>query len=772
MASDVTLKLMRCPTCGADLKAKNASDPITCVYCGNTIVPVAETSGAPKNEGTAGLLKIEGIKTPSSALAYLEQFFEDYDWEAFTYAEALTVPEIDKLANSMISTSADDKNAWFVAFKAISQPLMHKVENCKEILASVIAEYKKDNLDAYSRYDAYKRIATLINHGKGEALKNLEKILTKAKKYGATEEELRELTGEMEAIRELPPVTIYRDPKQIPEIVAFDQEKNAKIARALAEKGIQAQESYDQGKLLMEEGKYVEALNIFLSLEGYCDSDILAAKIDRYFLIADVLEIEGTLYYFKNDGNYLNLHPTEGDKILPKPIIRNIGQIITNYANILYYLDDRGRMKRFDFATGTEQKFDKKNFDKSQIYVHGRKAYLLTNASGEEINPKRDLYQVDLATGTIKVFLSGVRRILSLRGSKLVYEYTEKENNKLRTAVLDVDTMQTLAFGTKPVSVVGYAENYVVYTQDTPNQYNRNLYVCALGADQPEMLIEANILRFCDVIGGKLFYYIGNFSNQTLVTANLDGTGRREWPRFISRVLLEQGGWVYFIRKAGYNAVLCKARLDGSKYSVIAADIEDFICIKNGYLYYINDESTLVKVRMDGSNLQTLCRDVEKVLSVREDKIVFVSLDDSVSDGGIQAMTKRAVKSIYAVDFSGGGKIKLAYDVKTAKECDDNTVYYIGAPDVRSSFEQPAKKQEVLCKLDVESYGIETLLTLEIRPEEKAGGAGAWFVVFLAFMMAVMGFTADMPELGFVGCTIGVVALCIALVRNANDQET
>lgn len=767
MASDVILKLMRCPTCGADLKAKNANDPITCVYCGNTIVPVAEASAAPKNEGTAGLMKIEGIKTPSSALAYLEQFFESYDWEAFAYAESLSVPEIDKLADSMISTSADDKNAWFVLFKAISQPLLHKVESCKAILQDVIAEYKKDNLDAYSRYDAYKRIAAMINSGKAEILKNLEKTLTKAKKYGATDAELAELTLELETIAKLPPVVVYSDAQQIPEIQAFKQEKNAKIARALAEKGIHAQESYDQGKQLMAEGKYVEALNVFLSLEGYCDSNTLAEKLDRYFLIEDVLEIEGKLYYFKETGNTLNLHPTEDGKILPKPIIRNIGKIITNYANILYYLDDRGRMKRFDLASGTEQKFDKKTFDRSVVYVHGRKAYLLTYASGEDINSKRELFQLDLTAGSIRVFLPNVRKILSFQGSKLVYEYTEKGDNKPQTTVLDVDTMQKVGFGTKQISVVGYAGNCVVYTQDTPNQYNKNLYIRALDADQPERLIEANILRFCEVIGDKLFYYIGNLSNQTLVTANLDGTERREWPRFISRVLLEQGGWVYFIRKAGYNAVLCKARLDGSKYSVIAADIETFICIKNGYLYYINDEDTLVKVRMDGSNLQILCRNVEKVLSVREEKIVFVSLDDSVQE----AMARRTVKSIYAVDFTGGGKIKLAYDVKTAMEFDDNTVYYIGTPDVRSSFEVPAGKRDVLCRLDVESHRVEALLTLDVQKEEKGDGTVAWVIMVMGFLMGVMGFVAEEPAWGLVGCAIGAIALFAALGKSFDSQD-
>ena len=44
MADKVSLQIMQCPTCGASLKAENGNQEITCVYCGNTIIPVKETS--------------------------------------------------------------------------------------------------------------------------------------------------------------------------------------------------------------------------------------------------------------------------------------------------------------------------------------------------------------------------------------------------------------------------------------------------------------------------------------------------------------------------------------------------------------------------------------------------------------------------------------------------------------------------------------------------------------------------------------------------------
>ena len=363
---------------------------------------------------------------------------------------------------------------------------------------------------------------------------------------------------------------------------------------------------------------------------------------------------------------------------------------------------------------------------------------------------------------------------------KYIYTVLEKtESNsyestyKTLTNIINVDTLVITELGSKKISIEGFVHNYVVYTQESPNDYNKNLYIKALDSDEPEKLIEQNIYKFCDIIADKLFYYIGNSRNQSLININCDCTERREWPLYISKVLFEQGGWLYFIRKAGYNSILCKSRLDGSKFSIIAADIEEFIEIKNGYLYYINYASTLVKVRMDGSNLQELCDDVESVLAVKEDKIIFVSIDDRIKTGELAQTTTKIVKSIYAVDFSGSGKIKLAYNVKNAKNYDENTVYYIAAEEIKSSYDQLDKNLEVLYKLDVETNYVEKLLDLEIQKEESklSGFAVAMIFMAIAFFMGFIGFAAEAPGLGVVGLIGGFVSLMIGLAVKANKNE-
>ena len=105
---------------------------------------------------------------------------------------------------------------------------------------------------------------------------------------------------------------------------------------------------------------------------------------------------------------------------------------------------------------------------------------------------------------------------------------------------------------------------------------SENKEIKELGTSEPEKLIEQNIFEFFKIISGRLFYYIGNSKNKTLVHVSCDGNDRREWPLYITDVHFEQGGWLYFTRKSGYNAILCKSRLDGTRFSIIACMINRF----------------------------------------------------------------------------------------------------------------------------------------------------------------------------------------------------
>ena len=787
MSEKTNLKVMQCPTCGASLNVKNSSESVMCVYCGNVVIPVA-TTVAHQNENASsigGVLKVEGIKTSSSALAYIEQFFEEYDWESFAYAQTLSVCEIDELVDSLKSASADDKKTWFACFEAIYVPFVHKIEGCKHILASVIEAYKNDNLDAYSSFDAYKRITSMIALYKQDIISNLNKIVSYAEKYGASPEELNSLNNNIENIKNLVELENYSDVESIPEVKTFIADKNVKIAKELEAEGINAENEYFKAKSFIEQENYVEALNVLRTLKGYSDSNVLIKKIDKYYLIFDVLEIEGKLYYFKKDSetSTLNLYPTLDGEISKEPIIKNIGQIITNYADILYFLDGNAKLKKFNLSANKEEKLFKDKFDKKFIYVYKRKVYLLANREEREEGNKYNLVELDLAIGEVRIVLEGINSVLNSNKNMIIYNRKKKLNNtneydsvsyETINKIYNVETYDVIELGTKELTIEKFVGEYMVYTQLAPNKFNRSLYVKNLASDEPEVMIEQNIFEFFDVISDKLFYYIGNSSSRTLININLDGSDRKEWPLYISKVLFEQGGWIYFTRNWEYNSVLCKSRLDGSKFSIIASDIDRFIDIKNGYLYYINYSDTLVKVRMDGSNLQELCEDVEEVLSVKEEKIVFLSVDDRarIQEGEIERV--KTVKSIYAVDFSGSGKIKLVYNVKSAKEHDEDTVYYVASKEIKNENGKSERTIDELYKLEVETNNIEELLKLEVKEEPKETSAFTIVMIFMAFafIFSFIGFVSEAIGFGVFSLIVGFVLLFVGIGIKTNNNNS
>lgn len=773
MATKTTLKMMKCPTCGASLKAENEKDVIVCVYCGNSIVPVVETV-APVDKNTdggfGGVLRVEGIKTSSSAVAYMEQFFEEYDWDSFVYAQNLSIRKIDDLVVSLKNSSADDKNTWFAYVKSLLVPFSHKVDGCRELLAEVIEEYKKDNLEAYSIFDAYKRISNSIINSKERIFNDVEKALSKAEKYGAQESEIKEYKAYLEEIKNDSSPSLYQTVEDIPEIKAYISEKSMDVANQLAARGINAQAEYEKAKLLISQKNYVEALNILHTLKGFSDSEKLIDEIDKYYLIFDILEIGGNLYYFKKDAETgaFNLYTTENGKITSKSVIKRIKHVITNYADILYYIDAAGFLRKYDFSQKTNTIIEKeKRFSDDLIYSYDNRVFLLSKK--EETSEKYKIETLYLRSGNVNTIVEKVQGIEKCENNKIVYTHKVKnQENKLvsATSIIDVDTLKTIEIIGKKITIDGLGKDYVVYSKNAPNEKNKNLYIRYFDSDE-EVLLEKNIYAFCEIIKNKIFYYIGNSKNKTLININVDGTQRKEWPLYISEVLLEQGGWIYFIRSVGYNSILCKARLDGTGFKVVAADIKNFVDLKNGYLYYINDSDDLVKVRMDGSNLQELCEDVKEVLLLKEDKIVFVSTDDVVSSGEFTQITKKRIESVYMVDFSGSGKRKLVYDIKDAKKYDEDSIYYVVKEKMKDN-EGMTTSVDVLYALNISTNETEQILELrEVKEEEKSSFTPSTVgiiiaVIALAFLFVF--FCAGIPLLIVLDIIVGLIGVAIFVV--------
>jgi hypothetical protein len=263
---------------------------------------------------------------------------------------------------------------------------------------------------------------------------------------------------------------------------------------------------------------------------------------------------------------------------------------------------------------------------------------------------------------------------------------------------------------------------------------------------------------------------VGNSNHKSLIKINTDGSERSEWKLYISEFLFEQGGWLYFIRKSGYNSVLCRSHIDGSDFKVIAADIESFVKLQNGYLYYIDDDSSIVKVRMDGTGFYTICNRVDKVLVVKEDEVIYTAVDSRVKAD--EFSSARTVKSIYSVRFENSGKAKLVYDVINAQKYDDNTVYYTNKKKVVNENGE-TEYIEVLNSLEVSSRKSTELVELTVVKEEKSSTGFAIAMAIMAFCLMIMliGFAGAVPGVGVIGLLGAVISISVGFALKANKDN-
>lgn len=759
--AEVVLTTLKCPNCGANIRAEDLKKPVECLYCGSTVIPTRNQFSNAGAYTPVNTTRVDGIKNSSSALAYIETFFDSFDWDAFAYSDDISILEIDMLVESLMVTSADEKNTWILSFLSTYTPYMKKARSCEHVLDDVVAGYMKGNLDTYSKFDAYKQIVAMLEDTRPSVVKALENAVVNAEKYGASNAEIYDLKTKLDGVKFLNVSVAFETVESIPQIQEYIRQKNERIKSELLADGIDADAEYERALAAIEENKYTDALDILMILHGYRDSGKLIEKVDKLFVISDVLEIAGSLYYLQKarDGESYDLYKVKDRVVSSSPILNKIARIVTNYANRLYYIDTSNRLRCFDLMTCLVNKVYKNEFDPKSVFLK-RDGYLYIVARVQ--NASSDTSSVEFATiklsnGEIKIVLSNIEKVCQVFDKKIVYVVSEKKGVRI-TKICDYNGENVMTVG-RGVIVEGVVDDSVIYTKPSPNKFNKDIYV--ISKENEPRLIEKNIYKFDGVYAGKLFYYVGCEYRSSLINVNLDGTQRREMPSCVSKILCNIGEHIYFIRTSGHNSVICKSRIDGSGMCVVADDVEDYIALKNGYMYYLDYYAHLIRVRMDGSGRKDLCKSVKKVLFVDDNKIVFLSTDGKMRGQGEEP--DRVVSSIYQIDLLGEGIRKLAYDVKEAKQYDDNFVYYIA--------EKPATgdtRLDMLFRLDLQTGDIVKLM--EIRVSTKKSNMGCLASIIAAVLLLIITFIGISNEsmglliFGGLGVLIaGVAGICSML---------
>lgn len=720
MKQDVQVKTRTCPNCGDKLKYENIGETVICMSCETPVLITGEERTFTQEIRNS---KIDEIKTSSTALAYIEQFLEGYDWYAFAFDYDFTIDELDRLVDSLKITAADDYRTWIAAFVSLVVPFEKKVEYRKKSLALIIDEFKKNNLDAYGMYDAYKNVAKIIVNKFAEVKEQATKIIGYAKKYGADKDTIRncELQLALLNVAEIQK-SIYNNVEDIPEIVKYKEEEQKRILLKYAEKGIDANLYYEQAKTLIEQKEYKNAIEKLIKIYEFRDSKKLIDDVEDGFLFSNVICVKGKYYILKKkeDASEFNLYEIEKGEKKSNPIIKGISNVIKLYANSIYY-SSGNTLKVYDFDTKEKKVLHKESIKEYNFDVYQQAIYMLKTKSMSD-GTRYDLKKFSLLSNQLTICETDISKVFSFEDGYCVYEKRVKEEEKFvkRIFVCDLKNDKSYRIGNDIVNVCGCIGDKVVYTKENPNDYNKNLYVAKLEENSAPKLLEANITAKCQVIEDKIFYFTrDNLDKNILITINIDGSGRKELASYVDKILFISGDWIYFKRTYRHNTALCKVKNDGSKVKVIASQIDEFIKIEAGYLYYISDERDLIKVRMDGSRKKILCSLVEQVLVLKDNKIIFKALDriEKTTTSFDGRKKHDYSSSIYAIDFDGKGIRKAVYDViEVANNKDD--IYFVKREKVKQDGVE--KNCNGIYKLNVENYSIERIV-LQSNDDKKNG---------------------------------------------------
>ena len=765
---------LKCKSCGGTMEYKSGAVDIECFYCGkNYLISDFKDTPEPQTSSVTEInvqssVRIEGISSAASAVAYIDEYIEDYDWDSYVTARDFEISELNRVVAKMKSSYADDKNTWISAYNVLYVTYKKKVEGCYSLIREIIAEYSADNDDIYTKFDSYKLVAAAVKKKYEKTVEQLDRYTAKAGKYGAEEAELaslKERTAELKVVESLKE---YESINEIPAVAKAMESENRRIAAELAAQGINADMAYERAIALEKSGKHAVALNLLYNLKGYKDSAAIASRINKYFSIDDVLEIAGKLYFYKREEDsygttIFSLYPLKDGMIDSEALIKDIIKVVENFADKLYYINTEGHLRCYDFSAAADTEISDESFDASKVFYPKKpgKIYLYDEA---------EVYELDLFSGSIKVHCDMDFEVKYWDKENLVIQKFEEVNDKQSVCIvreLDIATLEytDLYVGTEPskMDIEAFYKGNVIYTVCNPDESNRELYIKKLRDTSKARLLEANILRFIRMGNDRVFYSIGSDRRSTLITLDLNDNTRCQMVSYIDNVLYQKGDWVYFTRKSGSNSVLCRCRVDGSKYTFIADKIKKTVEFKNGYLYYINTKNSLICVRMDGTNSKHLCNNVEFEPVLRDDKLVFTSSD--YMDG------ENKKYSIYAVDHERGGLIKLAYDIKHVKAFDKDMMYFINSrecpqtPGEATTYDSNGNEVkryiETLYRIDLNTNTTEQLMILETIEAEKKSYLALLIAICLVVMF-VLGCIAEswgLILISLIGVLVGAAVL-------------
>ena len=659
-----------CPSCGSpilhDAKPDKgaATDHEFCASCQSrwTIKdlenrPALGSSPAVMGALPAGDALVAYADDAESALAYLENCLDTYNWDEFILTSRLTLPEIDKMVDKILVKSAANPATWELQFKALSDPLLKKINGLATLEEKFFEEYvKSDDLaNAFNYYDAYSFIAATIVEKGNDVIKKLDNAIKYYKKYKGNPAVATQLAAQLshlqQKIASVKPVSNY---KELPGYAHAYEKKQKLISEKLSAQGVNAEEVYNKAVTDYKAGADRRAtLAAFNKIYGYKDAEEYVKKLNACFKfsITDGLIIRlASKYYILKEGaapaftlnlgnnqqqpgqaegepqvdgtTYYDLYEIKDTKQEKKPVIKGITDILTHFGGYLVYIKEDKTLCTFNSNAAAETA-------ETEVHKAGKGDY-------------------NDAKGNTKFFVSGnnlyiTTKLKAVTQEKLgcfasLFKKKKEEvkiSNRNNYALLSLNLANGTADTVIPemIDIMDRFGNQIFYTAAGKGEHGEDVetfYSFDMDTKKVRSVLSADT-QIVDVVDGKVIYFlwVPNEYNMDLYSLNLANGEKTKLDKNVYDYYATIDGRIYYYVGNTSNVTLYSINTDGSDKQEIMANAGGLgsAVVRSGWLYIqvgrgLN--AALKKISVDGKQTVTLCTQFKKLICFQDGYVYYL----------------------------------------------------------------------------------------------------------------------------------------------------
>ena len=634
-------------------------------------MPIAEASSSSSSSLTQASIKIDGINNPSSGMAFVEQFFENFEWSSFQMDTTLfSISTIDRLVDNLKTTSADNPQTWLIQFESIAKPIEKKLEGIATIESHIETLYTPNEMnEAFSKFDNLQSVITKLKQRSGQIIKMLTSSIELAKKYGLETKLITSLDKRVTAIEEgISKLHTYAYLEEMPLIETKKEKINKQIAKRLSAVDINADKTYEDGVQHFNKGDFNKALDLLLIVREYKNASQFIQKIQREYQFDTYLEISNKPYIFtqpeilSSSASFQskNLYQIKDHSGSQPAVIKNIRQRLNTYGTKFFYINAKNEISVYDQVKNKSSNIGKFTGNLSTFisYPEGtgtKERFLVskdlkvaTNSSNQPAN--RNLYylaSLSYQKDTFEIILKNISKLVDIIDEKIIYYAypQDPKSNKylplMELFIYDIQNNKTIHIGTALDTFKEFYKNFAVILRKNGGKSNYNLLTVSL-VDEQETIIEKNVFDYFKVINDRFYYNVGNENSHSLISNNLERSSRVQVLRYMKEVYFTHDQYLYIIQGNRYRSGLIRFDTITGKSQLVIDNLNHIYVYKYGYFFYKDSEGSLCRVRSDGANQQILSEDVGTIITIKNNYIYYSIVEE---DGGNTSSQSPSLKS-------------------------------------------------------------------------------------------------------------------------------